>query len=183
MLVVNALAQTAVNSGPLTLWSFLACAEALKTAMEPHAPSPVEQAAKARTVLDRAVQRRQMPLHVRVEAVTAMLHSRPWRATHQLGVEAFASEVGGDSGHLGKLLKRQTGWYFHEWRRSPRIKEGVKELVTTSEHVDQIAWHRLGYYHRQQFSRDFRDTAGVSPKRFRELLRLNGIIGFSNATG
>jgi methylphosphotriester-DNA--protein-cysteine methyltransferase len=99
----------------------------------------------------------------------------PWRATFQLTEEKFASQVGGDAGHLGKLLKRQSGWSFTEWRRSPRMREGVKELMTSGEQVDQIAWHSLAYEHPPQFSRDFRETVGLSPTRFRELTRLAGI--------
>jgi FixJ family two-component response regulator/AraC-like DNA-binding protein len=81
----------------------------------------------------------------------------------------LAAELGIDPAHLGRLLRRETGVGFREWRRALVMRAAIRMLAGTDEHVDQIAYS-VGFDHPSQFDREFRELFGLSPTRFRRLV-------------
>lgn len=52
---------------------------------------------------------------------------------------------------------------------------GLRELCGGNEHVTQIAYV-LGYEHASQFTRDFKKTFGVTPRRLRRKVGLVQLV-------
>lgn len=63
-------------------------------------------------------------------------------------------------------LRALTGLDYPAWVRLERLWQSVQLLLTSDEHVRQIAI-QLGFAHGGQLCRDIRDLTGLSPRRFR----------------
>lgn len=86
-----------------------------------------------------------------------------------LSERTIGRRLGISRSHLGRLLLKETGLGFCEWRRTFRMKRAAQELVDTSEHVRQIAYH-VGYSDHGQFDHEFEQLFGFSPTEFRRSL-------------
>ena len=82
----------------------------------------------------------------------------------------LTAKLGIDLSYFSRLLKSDTGLTFRQWKWAILMSSAIRGLVTSDDHVRQIAF-RLGYEHPQQFDRDFRRVLGMSPGEFRRLGR------------
>jgi AraC-like DNA-binding protein/DNA-binding NarL/FixJ family response regulator len=153
------------QAGPRLVW---ACAAALRSVLRTqHCAGPREQAGHARRVFDRRLQRTaeaHLPgVRLALQRLQEFVCGR--RQPKQYEV---AAAVGLDAGHLGRLLKSDTGLTFCEWRTAVRLMLTARDLVETSDYVAQIAY-RFGFEHPSQFAREFTETVGTSPRGYRQL--------------
>lgn len=81
--------------------------------------------------------------------------------TTRLGLEGL---------QLNRHLLQVAGVTFRSLCRALTVRKGVRQLFFTEERIKQIAVG-LGYEHHSQFDRDVREVVGMSPRRFRRLLR------------
>jgi FixJ family two-component response regulator/AraC-like DNA-binding protein len=84
--------------------------------------------------------------------------------------EDLAAELRIDPAHLGRLIRRDTGLGFRDWRRALVMRSAVRMLAGSDEHVDQIAYG-VGFNHPSQFDREFLVLFGMSPMSFRRIVR------------
>ncbi len=96
------------------------------------------------------------------------------RAVSQLEAETgvglreamLAQDVGIDPAHLGRCLCKYTGLPFREWRRGSRLRNAVREVVTSDRRISDVAWS-CGWSSPNQFDREFRSRLGTSPRILR----------------
>ncbi len=152
----------------LSTWHFLACAKAFRQVVMAAPTIPLKElAAGARDVLvDVECRLRQAvdPLLRRAMEVLEAPAMDSWRRSE----EEVAKTIRLNASQLGVVLQRGTGSNFRECRRAPAIRLAVGEIGNTHEHIDQIAY-RAGYEYPSQFSREFEEVLGLSPRQFRRL--------------
>ncbi len=72
--------------------------------------------------------------------------------------------------HVPRLTRHrtwvQTGLHFHRWARLHLIREAVRRLAGSDEHIGQISL-ALGFAVEGQLGRELRSTIGLSPREFR----------------
>jgi len=165
--LVASLAQ-ALTDPSLSVRLFLACADGLKRAVQGgRVESRGEIADRLRENLacaDCAPE----PADPRVVKALAMLQTSVRRGTRCLEV-AVARELNVDRAHLGRVILRDTGLGFRDWRRAFAMRAAADKLSNPEVRVSEIAAH-LGYKHLSQFDREFRGVFGTSPHAFRRLL-------------
>lgn len=128
---------------------------------------PRQQAAHAKRMLERRLRRTAEPRLTLVRAALTHLHDLVSDRKRPKEYEVAAG-VGADAGHLGRLMREDTGLTFCQWRTAIGLMVSARELVETRNQVSQIAY-RVGYDHPSQFAREFERHVGVSPTGYRQL--------------
>ena len=77
--------------------------------------------------------------------------------------------VGVSEGHLGRLF-RKTGLTFRQYLRELRIRKAAALLLRSADEVKCIAID-VGYRSQAYFGREFRECVGLTPQRFRTLMK------------
>ena len=100
------------------------------------------------------------PLLADVFAVIDRRHAEP------MSLRDVAREVGMTPGHLTTVVRRRTGRTVQEWIIERRMAEARSLLADTDLPVGEVA-RRVGMSDPGYFSRQFRRTHGMSPRRWR----------------
>jgi CheY-like chemotaxis protein len=135
------------------LIAFRQCARAIELCKGPTAPDVVRVRA---TLTEAGLIRRALP----------------WPLLEVLvGLAAAATAAGGVRGFQmspddRRALHRLTGDDHVAWRRYARTQAGLRLVLTTTEHVGQIALV-LGYPHENALARDLRKLLGLGPRALR----------------
>ncbi|MEX1128526.1 MAG: helix-turn-helix transcriptional regulator, partial [Vicinamibacterales bacterium] len=159
-----------LGGGELSTLSFLLCAQAFREAVRaPRSSTPAAVAASARAVVEQGVGRLHRPWHPAVGALVVRFEGSAPR-TGCASEQAHADALHIDRAHLGRLLHRDTGFGFRDWRRGVRLRAAVVRCSRTDEPFATIA-KRLGYAHPTQFDREFRKIFGTTPTALRRLDR------------
>lgn len=160
--VIRTLAS-ALSDPTLPRLTFAACARMLRTVVA--GPLSANAARNCRLMATHATERlgAEVPPDI-ANALEALATADRVMSEHEL-----ASRSGMTARDLGILL-RATGHGFREWRTLLRIRPVIEQLANTNEHVAQIAF-AAGYEHPSQVDRAFKKCLGMTPRRFRELLR------------
>jgi AraC-like DNA-binding protein len=145
--------------------AFLTCARTIREAM---LGEQVDIARFLEDVERIASEQKWRPRHPKVEKAVRSLCAKARRECE----ERLATEVGLSPSHLGRLLRSETGCSFRRWRQAVVMLAGIRRLCESDEQIAQIAYG-LGYEHPTQFSREFRDTFGTSPREFRRVCHLD----------
>lgn len=82
---------------------------------------------------------------------------------------AIASIVGMEPVEVAALIHKYTGDSFAELRRALRVRPTLRLIAYSEEQVAQIGYEH-GYEYPSQFNREFSQTLGLPPRRFRHLL-------------
>jgi AraC family transcriptional activator of pobA len=85
------------------------------------------------------------------------------------GVGAYASALGVSADHLSATLRTHCGVSAKSAIERRLFDEAARLLTSTPLTVAAVAY-RLGYAEPSHFTRAFRRTCGVSPRRYRETL-------------
>jgi AraC-like DNA-binding protein len=81
----------------------------------------------------------------------------------------LAGELAVDPAHLGRLLRKQTGLGFREWRLGIRMRLAVSALATSDDPVKCVA-HHSGFGGTPQFDRAFQRLFAMTPGEFRRIV-------------
>jgi len=86
----------------------------------------------------------------------------------RITIEDLADELGVSAGYLSRLFKKETGVTVSAYIRQQKI-EMAKNLLRYSEYpVIDIA-NRLSFSSQSHFIQQFREIAGMTPKKYRDL--------------
>lgn len=90
--------------------------------------------------------------------------------------DEVARHAGISPSHFSRLLKERTGRSFTELLRQCRVDLACDLLRRTEQSLAEIA-DTCGFCDQSYFTRVFQDVKGVTPRRFRENGRAEGIAG------
>jgi AraC-like DNA-binding protein len=87
--------------------------------------------------------------------------------------EEISDQVGLSAAHLGRMLRRETGMSFRDWRLALVMRDAAKLILADGDRVAQVAY-TLGYEpsNVSQFTRDFHRFFGLCPSAFRQAASL-----------
>lgn len=86
------------------------------------------------------------------------------------GLAELADLVGVHRVHLARTFRRHYGTTVGEYARGLRLRRAERELAEGDRPLGEIAL-RAGFYDQSHFNRHFRRATGMTPGRFRSLLR------------
>lgn len=86
------------------------------------------------------------------------------------GLAALAAEAGVHRVHLARRFRRHYGVSVGAYARRNRMRNALVEIANSDEDFGRIAL-RAGYYDQAHFNHRFRQHAGMTPTRFRRLVR------------
>lgn len=86
------------------------------------------------------------------------------------GLAALAADAGVHRVHLARRFRRHYGVSVGAYARRNRMRAALVEIANTDEDFGRIAL-RAGYYDQAHLNRRFRQHAGMTPTRFRRLVR------------
>lgn len=86
-----------------------------------------------------------------------------------LSLKTVATELGVSQNHLGAEFHRIAGLSFRTFLRGVRVARAANLLAVSTLPVPRIAL-RLGYSEPSNLLREFRNTLGTSPSKFRRLM-------------
>jgi AraC family transcriptional regulator len=81
----------------------------------------------------------------------------------------LAAEVGVHPAHLARCFRREYGQTVGEYARALRLEWAAEQLALDDASLAEIAL-RAGFADQSHFTRSFRQHAGVTPGRYRELV-------------
>lgn len=84
----------------------------------------------------------------------------------QLTLNLLAYKYSFNASYLGRLFKKEIGMSFNDYLRVTRISEACDLMETTDLSVNEIA-EKCGYNDPYYFSKQFRETAQLSPSEYR----------------
>lgn len=84
-----------------------------------------------------------------------------------MSIDDIAQEVHLNPQYLMRLFKKETGYSILEYITDERIRMAKELLLKTEYPVNQVA-DTVGYANYSYFTKIFRRSVGVSPKKFRE---------------
>jgi two-component system response regulator YesN len=90
--------------------------------------------------------------------------------TQDIYLEKIAANLGVSVKYLSRAFKQNSGWNITDYISMVRITKAKELLIASDMNVNEIA-ERVGIYSRTTFLRLFKKSEGVSPGRFRELMR------------
>ena len=114
-----------------------------------------------RSVSDFTVE--EAPVVTKIKAVLGRSYAE------ELTTDDLASAVGVSKYYMCHLFKSHTGLTISEYKNALRIAEAKRLLVSTSRRIADIAYE-CGFADESYFSKKFRESEGVSPTKYRELL-------------
>jgi AraC family transcriptional regulator len=82
----------------------------------------------------------------------------------------LAAEVGVHPAHLARCFRREYGQTVGEHARALRLEWAAEQLALDDASLAEIAL-RAGFADQSHFTRAFRQHAGVTPGRYRELVK------------
>lgn len=161
--VVTALAR---NPRALNVRSFLSCAEVLRSAVRDGPGLPSDKILRCIELLQTNAQADDNRAEVTERAIHALggMLAQHIRATE----DQLARKIGVHRSHLGRLIWQHTGLRFRTWRLALAMREAVRQLVISHDYVAHIGY-QLGYEYPTQFTHDFRELFGISPRAFRRI--------------
>jgi DNA-binding response OmpR family regulator/AraC-like DNA-binding protein len=168
-ILIAALVRALTNSA-VDVPVFLACAGALRHTL---LSDPIEPPAQLSVFAgDRILEvlAKPRPSDSRVTSAIALMEADVAKH-HRPKEEEIAKALNIDRAHLGRLIHAQTGFTFRHWRKGLFLKAGLMHLVSSDEHIGQIACRLLGYGHETQFDREFHEVFGLAPREFRRVWR------------
>lgn len=83
-------------------------------------------------------------------------------------IENLAEELGVSAGYLSRLFKKETGASVSAYIRAQKI-EMAKNLLKYSEYSMIDIANRLSFSSQSHFIQQFRETVGMTPKKYRDL--------------
>lgn len=86
-------------------------------------------------------------------------------------VRDLAERAGVHPVHLARVFRRWRGGSVREYMRSVRVREAARQLADDVTPLAEIAYD-CGFSDQAHFTRCFRASSGLSPKRFRDFVRL-----------
>ncbi|WP_204787543.1 AraC family transcriptional regulator [Paenibacillus oryzisoli] len=92
-------------------------------------------------------------------------------AYESLPLEKLAAHVYLSGSHFSYLFRKEMGQPPSQYVRNHRIQISEELLVQTDLSINEIS-RRVGYNELSEFSRAFRNTAGMSPQAYRKQMRL-----------
>ncbi|HEY1305923.1 MAG TPA: helix-turn-helix domain-containing protein [Vicinamibacterales bacterium] len=149
----------------LPMPAFLACARALRLAINAGPYGSAWLAERIQIIVLDALEK-PVPRDPRVIAALNALESAAAQGK-RLKLEEIAKNHNVVPSHLSRLISRETGVDFTEWRTAFALRPSLAALTDTNEHVKQIACRLLGFNHPAQFDAEFRRFLGLSPSGFR----------------
>ena len=155
----------------LSVRELLACGTAMRQVLTAGCDiSPGELIDRVTAVLAPVGRPREEPWHPKVVSALARLANAEGGGLG-LSEEELGEAEGVSGSRLGRLLRDDIGLGFRMWRRAFRMRCAVRRLSYTTDDVSEIAcW--LGYGHPNQFTGEFHEVFGLSPRAFRRALRL-----------
>ena len=87
----------------------------------------------------------------------------------EISTDELACAVGVSKYYMCHLFKSHTGLTISEYKNALRIAEAKRLLVSSSRRIADIAYE-CGFADESYFSKKFRESEGVSPTKYRELL-------------
>jgi AraC-like DNA-binding protein len=155
----SALVQALIEAD-IGLFPFLEYARALRGF---RCPSPVSE----ESTLPAGAARVNEPRSPAMRAVLSNLRSRKTISARE---DEVARDIGLSPSHLGRLLRRESGMSFREWRIALVMKAAVVLVARSDDQVAQIAYH-FGYAasNVSQFTTDFGRFFGMCPTAFRKM--------------
>jgi CheY-like chemotaxis protein len=156
--LLSALAEPA-----LPLAGVHACAQALRTVLSAPPGAEAASIATAHEVVRQAMRQPLTPRHPTVRQALTVLHQNPrwWEE------EELARDVGATRGHFSRIVHQDLKLEYRALRRLVVMKAGVVDVLSTNEHIAQIA-HRLGIAP-GTFDELFANGFGSSPSDLRRL--------------
>lgn len=109
----------------------------------------------------------------RVRRAIALMQAR---VSERICFDAIARSVGLSRPHFFALFKDQTGLTPNVYWNTLRMEEALVQLSWSREPLTSVAWN-LGFTTQGNFSRFFRDHAGVPPTLYREAARFGAMAG------
>jgi AraC family transcriptional regulator len=73
--------------------------------------------------------------------------------------------------HFSRLFKQSTGLSPYQYVTNSRIEKAKRLLVQTEEAINQIG-QQVGFPNQSHFTNVFRKAMGVTPKAYREKVRI-----------
>lgn len=104
----------------------------------------------------------------RVDAAVGRLQ-RAGPACLRLHELEIARELCVDPAHLGRLLRRHTGWTFRQWRFGICLRAACRGLAKSGAQIKAIA-RDCGFASSEQLAKTFRKTMGLTPTECRRML-------------
>jgi ActR/RegA family two-component response regulator/AraC-like DNA-binding protein len=166
-LIVVALVK-ALLTVDLSIPPLLACAQMFRRVLKSCDDMSI-LAVDARRVVSLATQCSASRQTDRVSLALAWLAAEVAANRRPSGV-AFAGVLGIERSHAGRVVHRETGLSFPEWRWGLELRIALSDLARTDAPIKSIA-AKLGFDHHSQFDRQFNRTIGLSPTEFREMCR------------
>lgn len=108
------------------------------------------------------------PLDFRVRKATRLMRAN---IAARIGLDELARGVGLSRPHFFALFKRQTNLTPNVYWNTLRMEEALHQLRSSEESLTAVACN-LGFTTQGNFTRFFRDHAGVPPTLYREAARL-----------
>lgn len=104
-----------------------------------------------------------LPKDARVQIVISLLNAE---ISSQRSLEALAAAVNLSSSRLRHLFKANTGLTPAEYVKDLRLRKAKELLETTFLSLKEIM-NRVGVRDHSHFARDFKNTYGLSPGKYR----------------
>lgn len=101
------------------------------------------------------------PESAKLRLIAKSLYQAP---NNKLSLNQWGKEVGASSRTLSRLIKKETGLTFNEWRQRLKIQIAIRQLYE-GESVSNIAFN-LGYETPSAFIYMFRKNMQVTPRQF-----------------
>ncbi|WP_157276467.1 AraC family transcriptional regulator [Paenibacillus sp. Soil766] len=92
-------------------------------------------------------------------------------AHESLSLQKLAAHVYLSSSHFSYLFRKEMGQPPSQYLRNHRIQISEELLVQTDLSINEIS-RRVGYNELSEFSRAFRNAAGISPQAYRKQMRI-----------
>ena len=89
--------------------------------------------------------------------------------SNEITVGMLANELGLSKNYFGKIFKSSTGSSVSNYVNNLRIKRAAELLRTTNMKVYEVGY-AVGFENQHYFSVAFKQSIGVSPSEFRELI-------------
>jgi YesN/AraC family two-component response regulator len=147
---------------------FLACCRVFRTV----AISSAEPQDELYAVCHEQISQSMKPFRNRNAQVAGAIQEleAAWPDCHQIHSGTLARKLGLSAAHFGRLLHRETGCRFRDWRTGILVRRAVHWVGRSGEQFAQISF-KFGYESASHLNHDFRRLLGLSPTQFRRLVR------------
>lgn len=108
------------------------------------------------------------------DAVRALLKTIETNFNAKLSIKDISSSLYMSSAHLGRLVKKRTGYTPYEYLLHYRIMKSKELLLYTDYGMKEIA-KKTGFCSASNYIHQFKATESVTPEKFRFQNRSNGI--------